>query len=124
MQPGRARRDDEGHEVRDVLDLAVAHDAGLATEPLADFLLRLSCALDLGADASPLPLGLDQARMYAIDPHPVLFAEVGEAFGEGGDRRVDRAADGEALLRLAPAGAPDGHQRAAALLEQRPDRAC
>src|SRR5262245_20045178 len=120
MQPGRARRDDEGHEVRDVLDLAVAHDAGLSAEPLADFLLRLAGALDLGADAPPLPLGLDQAGMYAIDPHPVLLAEVGEAFGEGGDRGVDRAADGEALLRLAPAGAADRHQRAAALLEQRP----
>ena len=46
-----------------------------------------------------MPLGLDQARMDAVDLHAVGLAEIGEAFGEGGDRGIDRAADGEALRR-------------------------
>jgi hypothetical protein len=61
--------------------------------------------------------------MDAVDPHAILLAEIGEALGEGGDGGVDRAADGEALLRFSPAGSPDRDQRAAALLQERPGRA-
>ena len=85
MQPGCVRGDDEGDEIRHVLDLAVTDDAGLATELRADFCLGLSRPLDLGADAPPLPLGLDQRGMDAVNPYAVLLAEVGEALGEGGD---------------------------------------
>src|SRR5262249_57346365 len=95
----------------------------LGTELRADLRLRLAGPTDLGADAPPLPLGLDQRRMDAVDPHAILLAEVGEALGEGGDGGVDRAADGEALLRLSSAGSTDRDQRAAALLQQRPCRA-
>src|SRR5271166_552881 len=122
-EPGGARGEDEGHEVGHVLDRAEPRDAGLAAQPLADFRFRLSGAFDLGADAPPLPLGLDQARMDAVDLHAVLFAEVGEALGEGRDRGIDGAADGKTFFRLAPAGAADGNQRAAAFLEQRPSGA-
>src|SRR5260370_10008674 len=97
MQPGRARGDHEGDEIRHVLDLAVTDDAGLATELRADLRLRLSGPLDLGADTPPLPLGLDQRRMDAVNAHVILLAEVGEAFGEGRDRGADRAHDREAL---------------------------
>src|SRR5215471_14019217 len=114
MQPGRARGDHEGDEIRHVLDLAVTDDAGLAAELRAHFRFRLSRPLDLSADAPPLPLGLDQRRMDAVDPYAVLLAEVGEAFGEGGDGGVDRAADGETPLRLSSAGSADCDQRAAA----------
>src|SRR5262249_59643711 len=99
MQPGRARGDHEGDEIRHVFDRAVARDAGLAAELRADFCLRLSRPLDLGADAPPLPLGLDQRWMNAVDPYAVLLAQVGEALGEGGDGGVDPAADGESLVR-------------------------
>src|SRR6516162_6125713 len=123
MQPARARGDHEGDEIRYVLDRAVARDAGLAAELGADFCLGLSRPLDLGADAPPLPLGLDQRRMDAVDPYAVLFTEVGEALGEGGDGGVDRAADGESFLRFSSAGTADRDQRAAALLQERPGRA-
>src|ERR1700681_740875 len=95
VQPGCPRGDDEGHEVRHVLDRAEAGESGLAPELLADGCFRLPGARDLGANAVPLPLGLDQARMDAIDLHAILLAEVREALGEGGDRGIDRAADGE-----------------------------
>ena len=68
-------------------------------------------------------LGLDQGGMNAIDPHAVLLAEVGQALGEGGNRGIDRTADGETLLRLASTCAGDRHQRPVALLQQRPGRA-
>src|SRR5262245_2904534 len=123
MQPGCPRGADEGEQIRDVLDLAVTDDSGLATELRADFCLGLSGPLDLGADTPPLPLGLDQRWMDAVDPYAVLLAEVGEALGEGGDSGVDRAADGEAFLRFSSAGAADRDQRAAALLQERPGRA-
>src|SRR5215467_8316275 len=123
MQPGCTRGDDEGDEIRYVLDLAVTDDTSLATELRADFCLGLSGPLDLGADTPPLPLGLDQRRMDAVDAHAVLLAEVGEALGEGGDGGVDRAADGETPLRLSSAGSADRDQRAAALLQERPGRA-
>jgi len=110
-------------KIRHVLDLAVADDTSLATELRADLGLRLSGPLDLGADAPPLPLGLDQRRMDAVDPNAILLAEVGEALGEGGDGGVDRAADGESPLRPSPAGSADRDQRAAALLQKRPGRA-
>src|SRR6266849_5003746 len=98
MQPGCARGNDEGDEIRHVFDLAVTDDSSLATELRADLRLRLSGPLDLGADTPPLPFGLDQRRMDAVDPHAILLAEVGEALGEGGDGGVDRAPDGEAFL--------------------------
>src|SRR5215813_9105202 len=123
MQPGCARGDDEGDEIRHVLNCAVTDDSGFATELRADFRLGLSGPLDLGADAPPLPLGLDQRGMDAVDPHAVLLAEVGEALGEGGDGGVDRAADGESFLRFSSAGAADRDQRAAALLQEWPSRA-
>src|SRR5207248_6190899 len=71
-------------------------------------------------DAAPLPLGLDQARMDAVDLHAVLLAEVRQTFGEGRNCGIDRAADGESLFGLASAGSADRDQGAAALLEQRP----
>src|SRR5262249_3233422 len=107
MQPCCPRGDHEGDEIRHVLDLAVTDDSGLATELHADFCFRLSRPLDLGADTPPLPLGLDQRGMDAVDPYAVLLAEVGEALGEGGDGGVDRAADGESFLRFSTAGAAD-----------------
>src|SRR5262249_37413375 len=120
MQPGCARGDHEGDEIRYILDLAVTDDSSLATELRAHFRFRLSRPLDLSADAPPLPLGLDQRRMDAVDPYAVLLAEVGEALGEGGDGGVDRAADGESFLRFSSAGAADRDQRAAALLQEWP----
>src|SRR5262249_16114776 len=48
---------------------------------------------------------------------------MGERLGEGCAGGVDRAPDGEGRLRLAAAGAANGDERAAALLEQRPGRA-
>src|SRR2546423_1200420 len=77
----------------------------------ADFRATLGLAhagaLDLAADAPPLPLGLDQAWMDAVDLHAVALAEIGEALAEGGNGGVHRAADGEMPFRLAPAGATD-----------------
>ena len=124
MHPGRARRDQEGHEIGHVLDLAVAPKSHAADEALAHLVLGLAGRGDLGANALPLPLGLDQARMHAVDLHAVLLADVGEAFGEGRHRGIHRAADGELGLRLAAAGAADADERAAACLEQRPGLAC
>src|SRR5262249_39660133 len=73
-----------------------------------------------GLDAPPLTVGLDEARMDAVDLHAVLLAAMGERLGEGRAGSVDRAADGEGRLRLAPAGGADRHERAAPPLEQRP----
>src|SRR5262249_27480144 len=120
MQPGRARGDHEGDEIRHILDLAVTDDSSLATELRADFCLSLARPLHLGADAPPLPLGLDQRRVDAVDPYAVLLAEVGEALGECGDGGVDRAADGESFLRFSSAGAADRDQRTVAFLQERP----
>src|SRR4051794_37543156 len=72
VQPGGARRHHEGDQVGDVLDSAKARDPGLAADPRADRRFRLARALHLGADAPPLALGLDQARMDAVDAHAVL----------------------------------------------------
>src|ERR1700682_5472509 len=94
VQPGCPRGDDEGHEVGHVLDRAEAGESGLAPELLADGCFRLPGARDLGANAVPLPLGLDQARMGGIYLHALLLADVGEALGEGGDGGIDRAAGG------------------------------
>src|SRR5262249_58289520 len=120
MQPGCARGDDEGDQIRHVLDLAVTDDSGLATELRADFCLGLSGPLDLGADTPPLPLGLDQRWMDAVDAHAVILAEVGEALGEGGDGGVDRAADGDSFLRFSSAVTADCKQRTAPFLPLRP----
>src|SRR5262245_743011 len=57
VQPGGARGDHEGDQIGDVLDRAVTDDSGLAAEPVAHLRLRLAAALDLGADAPPLPFG-------------------------------------------------------------------
>ena len=120
LQPGGARRHHEGDEIGDVVHGAEARDAGLAAERGPHLVLRLAALLHGGADAAPLALGLDQARMDAVDPHAVLLAEVGKALGERRHRGVDRTADGEALLGLAAAGAADRDQRALACLQQRP----
>src|SRR5215813_12740436 len=117
MQPGCARGNDEGDEIRHVLDCTVTDDSSLAAELRADFRLGLSRPLDLGADTPPLPLGLDQRRMDAVDPYAVLLAKVGEALGEAGDGGVDRATDGESLLRFSSAGSADRDQRTTALLQ-------
>src|SRR5882724_1461501 len=85
VHPGGARGDQEGHQIGHVLDRAVAGDIHLAAELLADLRFRLSGPFHFGTDALPLPLGLDQARMNAIDLHAILLAEVGKAFGEGGN---------------------------------------
>src|SRR5262245_35446529 len=82
VEPARTRRHHEADEVGHVLDGAEADDPGLAAKPLADRCLPLAGALDLGADAPPLPLGLNQARMNAVHPHAVLLAEVGETLAE------------------------------------------
>ena len=87
-----------------------------------DVCFGLPGPLDLGTDAPPLPIGLDQRWMDAVDAHAVLLPQVSQAFGEGGHGGIDRAADGKVLLGLAPAGSGDRDQRAAALLEQRPGR--
>src|SRR5260221_13788109 len=84
MQPGCARGNDEGDEIRHVFDLAVTDDASLTTELRAYLRLRLSGPLDLGADTPPLPFGLDHRRMEAADAYAILLAEVGDAVGESG----------------------------------------
>src|SRR3977135_1998309 len=53
VQPGCARGDDEGHQIGHVFHRAVAHQSDRAAKPLADLVLRLAGALDLGADALP-----------------------------------------------------------------------
>ena len=111
MQPRCPRGDDEGDEIRHILDFAVTDDSSLTAKLRADFRLRFPRPLDLGADAPPLPLGLHQRRMDAVDAHAVLFAEVRKTLGEGGDGGVDGAADGESLLRFSPAGSGDRDQR-------------
>jgi len=78
--------------------------------------LGLAGAFDLGLDAPPRPVGFDQTRMDAVDLHAVGLAAIGEAFGEGRDRGVDRTADGELRRRLARAGAADRNERAVPLL--------
>src|SRR5262245_31031169 len=123
VQPRCPRGDDKGDEIRHVFNLAVADDSSLAAELGADFGLGLARPLDLGADPPPLSLRLDQRRMDAVDSHAVLLAEIRQTLGEGRDGGIDRAADGEAPLRFSSAGSGDRHQRAAALLEQRPSRA-
>src|ERR1700676_1849756 len=120
VHPGGARRYEEGDHVGDVLDLAEAGDAKALAHFLAGLLLRPAGALHLGLDAPPQPVGFDHARMDAVDLHAVVLAAVGHAFGEGGNRRIDGRADGELFGRLAAAGAADGNDRAAPLLEQRP----
>src|SRR5260221_1790848 len=122
VQPSRARGDDEGDEIRHVLDRAVTDNAGLLAELGSDFRLGLARSLDLGTDPPPLSLGLDERGMDAIDPHAVVLAEIRQAFCKAGDCGIDRAADREMLLRLASARPGDCDQRAAALFEERPGR--
>jgi hypothetical protein len=71
----------------------------------------------------PLPFGLNQAGMDAVDLHPIFLAQVCKAFGEGSDRSIDRAANGEILFRLASAATGNGKKRTAPLLQQRPGSA-
>src|SRR5262249_36951162 len=123
VHPGGARRGQKRDEIGDVLDLAEAGNAGLARDPATHHHLALAGLLHLGFDAPPLTVGLDEARMDAVALHAVLLAAMGERLGEGCAGGVDRAPDGEGRLRLAAAGAADGDERAAALLEQRPGRA-
>src|ERR1700739_1617493 len=68
----------------------------------------------------PLPLGFDQARMNAIHLYAVLLAAVGQAFSEGCDRRIDRAADSKLFVRFSPAGAAHRNQGSVPLLQQGP----
>src|SRR5262249_53547965 len=100
-----------------------ADDAGFAHEPRTHLVLAVAAALHLGLDASPLPAGLDEAWMDAVDLHAVILAAMRHRLAEGRAGRVDRAADGEGGLRLAAAGASDRDERAAARLQQRPGRA-
>src|ERR1051325_6043457 len=110
VQPAAARRDHEGDEAADVLGRAEAHHADVLAVPFAHRCLVLSGALHVGLDAAPEALGLDIARMDGVDLHAVGLAAVGERFGEGGGRRVHRAADGERRDRHAAAGAADGDE--------------
>ena len=71
-------------------------------------------------DPPPRPVGLDHARMNAIDLNAFGFAAVGKAFGEAGHRRIDRTADGEFRGGLARAGAADRNQRTVSRLQKRP----
>ena len=41
------------------------------------------------------PVGFHDAGVDTVHLHAVGFAAVGEAFGKGRNRRIDRAADGE-----------------------------
>src|SRR5580700_3773672 len=123
VHPGGARGYQESDHIGDVLDFAEAGDAKAAAHFLAGFLLRPAGAVHLGLDAPPQPVGLDHARMDAVDLHAVVLAAIGHAFGEGGNRGIDGRADGEFFGRLAPAGAADRDDRAAPLLEQRPSGA-
>src|ERR1700689_4588269 len=95
MHPGGARGDEESDEVGDVVHLPEAGDAEAAAHLSPRFLLRPAGALHLSLDAPPQPVGLDHARVNAVDLDAVLLAAIGEALGEGGDRGVDRSADGE-----------------------------
>src|SRR5260370_42414233 len=56
VQPSRARGDDEGDEIRHVLDRAVTDNAGLLAEPGPDF--RLGRPRPLGPATYPPPLSL------------------------------------------------------------------
>src|SRR5580704_9024615 len=89
VHPGGARGYQEGDHIGDVLDLAEAGDAKTLAHFLAGFLLRPAGALHLGLDAPPQPVGLDHARMDAVDLYAVMLAAVGHAFGEGGHGRID-----------------------------------
>src|SRR5439155_25243453 len=101
VSPRRRRGDGEAGQVGHVLDRAGSYEAGFAAELRADFCLELARPLDFGTDPPPLSLGLDEGRVDAIDPDAVLLAEIRQAFGEGGDRGIDRAADRKLLFRLA-----------------------
>src|ERR1700681_4513300 len=118
VHPSSARGYEESDHIGDVLHFAEAGDAETLAHFLAGFLLRPAGALHLGLDAPPQPVGLDHARMDAVDLHAVVLAAIGHAFGERGDRGIDGRADGELFGRLAPAGAADRNDRAAPLLEQ------
>src|SRR5580658_5205110 len=89
VHPGGARGDEESDHIGDVLNLAEAGDAKTLAHFLAGFLLRPAGALHLGLDAPPQPVGLDHARMDAVDLYAVMLAAVGHAFGEGGHGRID-----------------------------------
>ena len=114
----RARRYQEGDHIGDVVDGAEAGDAEAAAHFLARLVLRPAGALHLGLDALPQPVGLDHARMDAVDLHALLLAAIGETFGKRGDRGVDGSADGELRGRLAAAGAADRNQRSAPFLSR------
>jgi hypothetical protein len=86
----------------------------------AHLILRCTGALHFGFDAPARPVGFNDARMDAVHMHAVGLAAIGEAFREGGDRRIDRAADREIGSRFTAAGAADRDQRTAPLLQQRP----
>src|SRR5689334_5878685 len=121
VQPAGARRDREYHEAADVFDRADANRTiEFAQQLFANFLLRRPGALDLGLDAPPRPVGLDDAGMDAVYAHAIGLAAIGEAFAEGGNGGIDRAADREFGGGLASAGAADRDERPAPLLEQRP----
>src|SRR2546423_12914910 len=124
VQPTAAQRDDEGDERGDIRDGADAGDADILAVPFAHRGFALAGALHVGLDAARKTLGIDIARMDAVDLHAVALAEVGERLGEGGDGGIHRTADGKTRRRHAPARAADGDERAAALLEHRPGSAC
>ena len=60
--------------------------------------------------------------MHRLDRDPVAQPELGQRFGEAGDRRIDRAADHEVGPRRLGGPADDVDDAALAVLEQRPER--
>ncbi|HEY2227836.1 MAG TPA: hypothetical protein VGI22_08865 [Xanthobacteraceae bacterium] len=61
VQPAAVAGDDEAHEAGHVLRDAETSDPGLPAELRPDFRFASAAALHLGADAPPLPVGVDQA---------------------------------------------------------------
>src|SRR5260221_10451676 len=86
VQPSRARGDDEGDEIRHVLDRAVTDNAGLLAELGSDFRLRLARPRHLDTNPPPLSARPDVSGGDAIDHHAVLLEELREAFRKVGDR--------------------------------------
>ena len=109
---------DEGDEARNVIGGAEPGDADVLAVPFAHFGLALAGALHVSFHTTGKTLGVDIARMDAVDLHAVGLAEIGQRLGERRHRRVDGTTNGEARRRHAAAGAADADDRAAARLQE------
>ncbi len=103
----RPRAAQKQRQLGDVLGLADAAQAALDQRLVAHLLHRL--VLRLGELREQLldAVGLRLAGMDDVDVDVVAVAERGEALGEIGEGRVDRAADQEVRSRRARGAADD-----------------